>query len=237
MTIRKCNSIHPTLGLSRDGQGGLLIDLKFRNFVIGRHPMSFIHFFGVYHPLARLPRFTWVHTGIAQSWPVHWGGQAQVPGATHHPPFIHATSHTGIRQSSPSSPPSTATAAATTPPPPDQSDGHVHVPGAVQLPPLPQVCEHTGTVQLGPNQPSAHMHASGAPQLPPCSHVWAQMGSRQEGAPVYPGMQPHSSGPTQSCDFYGCVYACVSLCGLGVRETEVPQEPRTTCRQRKGTYR
>lgn len=127
---------------------------------------------------------TCVQTGIAQSCPVHCGGHAQVPGATHHPPFSHATSQTGTRQSSPSSPSSTATAAAMPPPPPDQSNAHAQVPGAVQLPPLPQVCEHTGTVQLGPNQPSAQAHASGAPQLPPCSHVWAQRASRQAGAPV-----------------------------------------------------
>lgn len=135
-------------------------------------------------PLPWPSALTCVHTGMAQSCPLHCGGHAQVPGATHQPPFRHSTSHTGTRQSSPSSPPSVATPSAITPPPPDQSEGHEQEPGAVQLPPFPQVCEHTGTVQLGPNHPAAQAQVSGAAQDPPCSQVWTQRGSKQEGDPV-----------------------------------------------------
>lgn len=192
---------------NREGQAGFTMDLKSSKFR-RRYPCPVFPFS---HTSAPFPSLTWVHTGMAQSRPVHCGGQVQVPGATHQPPFMHATSHTGTRQSSPSPPPSTATAAATAPPPPDHSDAQVQVPGAVQLPPLPHVCEHTGTVQLGPNHPSAHVHASGAPQLPPWSHVWAHRGSSQAGAPVYPGMQPHSSGPTQICDGFRICRMCVCV--------------------------
>lgn len=131
--------------------------------------------------------FTCVHTGIAQSCPVHCGGQAQVPGATHQPPFKHSASHTGTRQSLSPTP---------RPPSSDQSEGQVHTPGAVQLPPFPHVCAQTGTVQLEPNHPSAQEQVSGAAHAPPWWHDCAHNGSRQAGSPVYPGMQLHSSGPT-----------------------------------------
>lgn len=131
---------------------------------------------------------TCVQTGMAQSYPDHWGGQSHVSGATHHPPFKHSTSHTGKRQSSPSSTPLAAVGDAVVdvivPPPPDHSDAHEQAPGAVQLPPFPQVCGQTGTVQFGPNHPFEQEQESGAAQTPPCSHVCVHRASSQVGAPV-----------------------------------------------------
>lgn len=152
----------------------------------GRGPPSSLHLVSTSRGWVTMscPPFTCVHTGMAQSYPVHCGGQAHVSGAAHHPPFRHSTLHTGTRQSSPSSTLSLPNPGTAAPPPPAHSDAHEHAPGAVQFPPFPHVCGHTGTVQLGPNQPCAQEHASGAVQRPPCSHVCTQRASRQSGAPV-----------------------------------------------------